>query len=782
MEQLLLDADIVRSIGDHLGCIDRVNFSGTSKFVQKVTYENDLQYYIERLKPLYIRYEEPPRGEDLLGDDATEAGNEIGIDELDLMLKEKRTYDPKRLVLGLSKFLAVYIRRLLKEEECDKRDADEEDDFSWIFGPVFIELTEQATILNRLKKYVQIDTADLDLNSEMKRKLLQLTKRFTKQKFDELQKSFDDGNYPRVHDLVGTLDSLDMEDLIVEYFQQENSLPADFLPDTILDSAGNLVEESWNEVINDSISFFNEKAVIIDQCFGEQLPIMLLFTEKTLQFDLFEKFISVQCEENIEIVPQVYSTLMGTFIDGLAECKNAGKNFKIHVKTFINLYMEPLIFKFLEQDLTIFEDESIVEIKNFEKDLENQEKINKDNIYKSVMGDQYNNEQVKSNKFELLTSFTKIFNKSNNNNNNAELNELNFKAKLQLVTKNLNDLKNFINFELCYKIIENAKNRIEIIRNFNKIEDSIVDQVKINHQIEEIFIKLVKIITNYHLKFGFEKSLELLNNYDPTEFNNLESIDALTTVEPLVKFTELINVGDLIQQMIEIFYNNELVARKIVDKNEFLNTSNQTKKKFEAVLDSFVAEGLNVGINKLISEVEFLFNTLQLPNDFNTDPNDISSTGPTKCAVKVVEMLSNHINLLNGSTEQGVIDVFQQEIGERFFQLIVSNIKKRNISTSGAIILISDLNLYYDFVVNLLKQKNITPYFVSLKEIGQLYLISRKDSKEIGKLIGDLSRFNGIFTQEEIYEFVQRRSDWPKVKKDVEKAMYGLGVGDCIIV
>jgi recyclin-1 len=104
------------------------------------------------------------------------------------------------------------------------------------------------------------------------------------------------------------------------------------------------------------------------------------------------------------------------------------------------------------------------------------------------------------------------------------------------------------------------------------------------------------------------------------------------------------------------------------------------------------------------------------------------------------------------------------------------------ISSTGAIILISDLNLYYDFIINVLRQKNITPLFVGLKEVAQLYLIQTKDSKELGKLIGDLNKFNGIFKQEEIYEFVQRRTDWFKIKKDVEKAMYGLGLIDCVIM
>ena len=77
---------------------------------------------------------------------------------------------------------------------------------------------------------------------------------------------------------------------------------------------------------------------------------------------------------------------------------------------------------------------------------------------------------------------------------------------------------------------------------------------------------------------------------------------------------------------------------------------------------------------------------------------------------------------------------------------------------------------------------DIVTFFQGLKNICSLYLIGTKDSKELGKLISDLNKFQGIFTQEEIYEFVQRRQDWIAVKRDVEKVMYGLGVKDCTIM
>lgn len=611
----------------------------------------------------------------------------------------------------------------------------------------------------------------------MSDKVRSIITKFTKNTFDDLRVNFQRKEFSIVALLVETLNILDQEEVIVQFFKDENRFPYDFFPETILDAGDQLDEESLQMVVQDLVEYFNSKSSTIDECFGQQLPIMLMYMETIIERDIITGFFVKECEKNLQIVPDVYYQLVMKFVPNLSESRNAGENYKVMVRTFINLYFEPLVDQYLQATISGFEKDALKEIQRYEEEYEEREKLEDESIYKSIMSE-YSTEEAKTNKFELLTSFTKMFSKSNGN-----ANEIKFKMNLEVINKNLKNLKNFINFELSTQIIEQAKKRVDSVLIFGRIEESILDSKGINSQIERIFIKLVTILEKRHVKPGFEQAIEILSQYDPSEFKSLESLERLNTVEPLVKFTELINIGDLISQMIEIFYENELVKRKIVDKNEFLNSSNQAKKRFEATLDGFVANGLNTGIDKLMDEIEFLFNALQLPNDFNPKSNDFSVAinGPTKCARTVVKLLSNHINFLNGSTEKGVIDVFQQEVGERFFQVIVKNIKKRQISTNGAIILISDLNCYYDFITTVLRQKNITPLFAGLKEIGQLYLISSDDSKELGKLIGDLSKFNGIFRQEEIYEFVTRRTDWLKVKKEVEKAMYGLGV-DCTIM
>ena len=139
------------------------------------------------------------------------------------------------------------------------------------------------------------------------------------------------------------------------------------------------------------------------------------------------------------------------------------------------------------------------------------------------------------------------------------------------------------------------------------------------------------------------------------------------------------------------------------------------------------------------------------------------------------------MNLLVDSADKSIVDVFQQEIAERFFQIIVKSLKLKTISVMGATRLISDLNLYFKFINNNVKSNKrlVLPLYQALIKIGNIYLISGDDSKSIGKLVSDLSKFNGIFSQEEIYEFVQRRQDWPIIKNMLKKLCMGL---DLVIV
>ena len=57
-----------------------------------------------------------------------------------------------------------------------------------------------------------------------------------------------------------------------------------------------------------------------------------------------------------------------------------------------------------------------------------------------------------------------------------------------------------------------------------------------------------------HIQPGFEQALEHLSERKPYEESEGDE-----AVGPLLTFLELVHIGDLIQQMVDVFFNQEVV-------------------------------------------------------------------------------------------------------------------------------------------------------------------------------------------------------------------------------
>ncbi|KAJ1329467.1 recyclin-1 [Microdochium nivale] len=347
-------------------------------------------------------------------------------------------------------------------------------------------------------------------------------------------------------------------------------------------------------------------------------------------------------------------------------------------------------------------------------------------------------------------------------------------AKAALMASRLEGIKSLFSIEVALSLVHTAKSSLGRAAKFTKLGGQAGEEAR--EQCEAIFVVLLKVLGQTHVKNGFTKAVDHLSRYNPREISNHDQAG----VAPLVTFIELVNVGDLISQMIDVFYEQQLAAPKIADKNDFLDPAGLAKKKFEQMLDENVAAGLNKGIDVLMDEVEYLCATTQLPSDYNPPAvqengnlRHDSDIGPTTTAKRIVELVSSHTNMLIGSTEKTMLDVFNGEVGLRLFTALCKHLKRQRISTDGAIKLIADVNLYFDYI-RTLKNKDLLEYFRALRELSQIYLIAPQHSKEMAKIIADGDKFGGIFRPEEAYEFAARRADWFQVKKHVEKAMYGL--------
>lgn len=346
-------------------------------------------------------------------------------------------------------------------------------------------------------------------------------------------------------------------------------------------------------------------------------------------------------------------------------------------------------------------------------------------------------------------------------------------AKAAIMSHRLEGIKTLFSIEVALTLVHSAKQSLERAAAFVKLGGQTGEEAR--EQCETIFVVLLHILGNRHVKSGFDKAVEHLAAYNPRQV----ATHSNKGVAPLVTFLELVNVGDLISQMIDVFYEQQLAATKLTDKNDFLDPAVKAKKKFEQMLDERVAAGLNKGIDVLMAEVEYICGTTQVAFDYNPPigPDGIpinDDIGPTKCAQEVVQLVSSHTDMLKGSTDKNMLDVFNQEVGLRLFTVLCKHLKRQRISTDGAMTLISDMNLYYSYIQSL-RNQDLLQYFKALRELSQIYLIGPGHAKEMAAVIADGERFGGILRAEEVYEFAERRADWFQVKGGVERAMYGYG-------
>ena len=354
-------------------------------------------------------------------------------------------------------------------------------------------------------------------------------------------------------------------------------------------------------------------------------------------------------------------------------------------------------------------------------------------------------------------------------------------AKAALMNSKLENIRSLFSIEVALNLVHAAKSSLERAAQFVGLGNAPGEAAK--HQCSAIYVLLLQILGVSHVKTGFDKAVDHLSTYNPREANTIFDSEAATIehkgpqVAPLTTFLELVNVGDLIQQMLDVFYESELIRLRISTRDDFLDPAVKAKKKFEAMLDERVAAGLGKGIDVLMDEVEFICGTTQLPSDFNP-ANDNIDIGPTPTARKVIDVVGTHTSMLTGSTDKTLLDVFSSEVGLRLFTTLTKHLKRQRVSTLGALPLLSDLSAYAQYIGGF-KNPDLNSYFTALREVGQIYLIEQREAKEMAIIIADGERYRGVFTVEEVLEFAERRADWLTVRAGVEKAMYGQG---CVVM
>ena len=185
---------------------------------------------------------------------------------------------------------------------------------------------------------------------------------------------------------------------------------------------------------------------------------------------------------------------------------------------------------------------------------------------------------------------------------------------------------------------------------------------RIGRETNDIAMSVFQYLGGHHVSPGFDKAKKQIEEWRPAEHEH----DPESHVAPLVHFFELTHVGDTIQQMLQVYYDQELARH--IDRDDFLNPVVREKKRFEAALDERVASGLNAGVDLLMGQAEHIISSLQDPRDYYPLPgSDMDLGAPTKACAECVRCLRTHCRMLAGSTEKNVLEVFYQEVGLRLY-------------------------------------------------------------------------------------------------------------------
>ncbi|KAI1790025.1 exocyst complex component Sec10-like protein [Ganoderma leucocontextum] len=333
----------------------------------------------------------------------------------------------------------------------------------------------------------------------------------------------------------------------------------------------------------------------------------------------------------------------------------------------------------------------------------------------------------------------------------------------------LDNLDLLLSLDTALELIQADRESLKRAETFSGYPGSYGHRVR--DTIEEIFVLLLQALGERHIKPGFETAHEQMRSYKPAEHDETKS------VAPLLQFFELVHIGDTMQSMIQVYFDKELAPH--IDRTDFLNAVVREKKHFEDVLDDSVAAGLNAATDALMNQVEHIIQKLTKPREYYPAEDGQLDLGPTEGCREAIKCLQMHCQLLKGSTSKEVLEVFYQEVGIRLIAILQKHIKRQIISLNGGFQVIADLNAYHGFITSL-RVASVASEFAYLKMLGHVYVV--EDAKDLAQIVKDVTRYGGAYRPEDIYEFIQRRSDWKKIEKTVDKTMYNLSFKeDCLV-
>lgn len=606
---------------------------------------------------------------------------------------------------------------------------------------------QQAQMLSNLVRFANSDTAQGWQQRE--HKVRDLVKAFETAVSREFEHGLVDGDIEgKIRKYAHVLGSLNGGQKAVDMFLSRTRIlsdkrslgnPMDCLDEKTL---GTVSLEWAHRFFSNLSAAFNEQVTIVDRVFPTSVGVVIPFLEK-IGKEVISDYLTILFDEAHRMGVDSYLKSVSTtyeqsldFAKSLRPTNESGDEFYETVDQVIANIFEPHIDLYLKEELKFFKERSESQVGEWERQLSEQD-ASMTTMYMSNVNRQ-------ADKKDFLTSFKKVVMMPVNvlptfpisspfsgkpatakalvngetletlkppgsqgptrpstpgivngtalsiNRASTPLQEpptTELAAKAAIMASRLEGICSLFSIEVALNLVHAAKSSIERAAVFVKLGGQYgIDARK---QCELIFILLLQILGSRHIKSGFDQAVDHLSKYKPRE----ASEHGQSGVTPLVTFLELVNVGDLIQQMVDVFYEQELISKKLTNRDDFLDPAVKEKKRFEQMLDERVAAGLNKGIEVLMAEVEYICATTQKPEDYNPGASsgtnfEVMDIGPTRTALKIVEVVSSHTKMLVGSTDKNMLDVFNQEVGLRLFTALCKHLKMQRISVNGSIKLI----------------------------------------------------------------------------------------------
>lgn len=127
-------------------------------------------------------------------------------------------------------------------------------------------------------------------------------------------------------------------------------------------------------------------------------------------------------------------------------------------------------------------------------------------------------------------------------------------GQLEFARQELDMLQNYLSLETSLQLIHINKESERRVQQFIDIGFPGRMKADLHQTYEQIFIQLLKTLGHTHIQPGFDSAGSRLSSYKP-------NIDASNEdVPPLTEFFELVHVADVIQQMIQLYYDEEIVG------------------------------------------------------------------------------------------------------------------------------------------------------------------------------------------------------------------------------